>query len=179
MIGRGSRRLPNKKSFTIIDLGNNTERFGEWHAPLDWQLIFDKPEVLEQYTHTSQESHSIPLDIRAKFPNTTHLAFDVQEAWQRAMDAGQKPGIVIRDCIRQHAMMCIENSETVSEAIQLTEELQQEIDWRVKQYGKCLGKVTKNYTEWLKEDYKNRLVTLVQRLKQKAIERPKGRRRAA
>ncbi len=33
MIGRGSRRLTKKKSFSIIDLGNNTDRFGEWHTP--------------------------------------------------------------------------------------------------------------------------------------------------
>ena len=169
MIGRGSRRLPNKKTFTIIDLGNNTERFGEWQAPLDWQLIFNNPETLEQYMHTPQEGHAIPSDVRTKFPNTTHLAFDVQGEYQRAIEAGQKPGIVIRDSIRQHAMMCIENSETVSEAVQLTEELKPEIDWRVKQYGKCLGKVTKNYLEWLKEDYKSKLTKLVQRLKQKAV----------
>jgi superfamily II DNA or RNA helicase len=172
MIGRGSRKLPNKKTFTIIDLGNNTERFGEWQAPLDWQLIFDKPEVLEQYTQSTSEAHPIPVDLRAKFPNTTHLAFDVQDAYHRTVDEGQKPAVVIRDSIRQHAIMCLENSETVSEAVQLAAELKPEIEWRVKQYGKCLGKVTKNYTEWLKEDYQSRLITLVQRLKQRAIDRP-------
>jgi type I site-specific restriction endonuclease len=28
MIGRGSRKLPNKDMFTVIDLGNNAARFG-------------------------------------------------------------------------------------------------------------------------------------------------------
>jgi superfamily II DNA or RNA helicase len=28
MIGRGSRKLPNKDQFTVIDLGNNAARFG-------------------------------------------------------------------------------------------------------------------------------------------------------
>jgi superfamily II DNA or RNA helicase len=30
MIGRGSRKLPNKDMFTVIDLGNNAARFGLW-----------------------------------------------------------------------------------------------------------------------------------------------------
>jgi type I site-specific restriction endonuclease len=33
MIGRGSRKLPNKDMFTVIDLGNNTARFGLWSEP--------------------------------------------------------------------------------------------------------------------------------------------------
>ncbi|HEY0092069.1 MAG TPA: DEAD/DEAH box helicase, partial [Flavobacterium sp.] len=37
MIGRGSRKLPNKNEFTIIDLGNNAARFGLWSQPVDWQ----------------------------------------------------------------------------------------------------------------------------------------------
>jgi superfamily II DNA or RNA helicase len=40
MIGRGSRILNNKSTFTVIDLGNNNYRFGPWGADLDWQTIF-------------------------------------------------------------------------------------------------------------------------------------------
>src|SRR5690606_3769565 len=40
MIGRGSRILPNKNEFTVVDLGNNVARFGMWDAPIDWQEIF-------------------------------------------------------------------------------------------------------------------------------------------
>ncbi|HAI19655.1 MAG TPA: DEAD/DEAH box helicase, partial [Xanthomarina gelatinilytica] len=39
MIGRGSRILKNKNTFTVIDLGNNLHRFGPWGADLDWQRI--------------------------------------------------------------------------------------------------------------------------------------------
>lgn len=169
MIGRGSRRLPKKKTFTIIDLGNNTDRFGDWQAPLDWQLIFDRPEAfLENLRSPSaHEAHQIPSDLRAKFPNSLQLTFDIQEAHQRAIENNQKAKVVIRDAIRQHASMCIENSSTIAEALLLAEELNKEIEWRVKQYGKCLGKVTKNYTDWLTEDYKARLKTLVQKLMQR------------
>ncbi|WPV67998.1 DEAD/DEAH box helicase [Chitinophaga sp. LS1] len=169
MIGRGSRRLPKKKNFNIIDLGNNIDRFGEWQAPMDWQLIFERPEAYMESMHylSTNEARVISSDLRAKFPNTLQLSFDIQEAHQRVVDAGQKPLTVIRDAIRQHAMMCIENSDTIPQALELAEVLDQEIQWRVKQYGKCLGRVTKNYTDWLVADYKERLKTLIQKVMQK------------
>ncbi|TWR24715.1 DEAD/DEAH box helicase [Mucilaginibacter pallidiroseus] len=169
MIGRGSRRLPNKKTFTIIDLGNNTDRFGEWHKPMDWQLIFERPEAFAESLHaqSTAEQHAIPADLKAKFPNTLSMSFDIQGAYQQAIDSNQKGKIVLRDAIRQHAVMCMENSESISEALQLVDELQKEIEWRVKQYGKCLGKVTKNYTDWLKEDYNSKLKTIITKVMQR------------
>ncbi|MBW8688339.1 DEAD/DEAH box helicase [Chitinophaga rhizophila] len=171
MIGRGARSLPKKKTFTIIDLGNNIERFGEWKAPVDWQLIFDRPDAFIEHLHSQSatEAHTIPADIRSNFPNTLQLSFDIQGAHQQAVDAGKKPANVINDAIRQHAIMCIENSESIAQALELTELLDQEIQWRVKQYGKCLGKVTRNYTDWLVSDYKSRLKTLIQKIMQRNL----------
>ena len=166
MIGRGSRRLPQKKTFTIIDLGNNTDRFGEWNAEIDWKLVFENPEVYYASLHTqnSYQSHQIPSDIRSHFPNSLEISFDVQSAYQRATDNGLKPKVVIRDSIRQHALMCADNSTSIIEALELVNELSKEIDWRIKQYAKCLGRVTKNYTEWLREDYESKLRQLIQKI---------------
>lgn len=181
MIGRGSRSLPRKKTFTIIDLGNNIDRFGEWQAPVDWQLIFDNPDLFVEQVHNQSgpEAHVISSDLRSNFPNTLQLSFDIQEAHQRAVDNGQKSMIVIRDAIRQHAMMCIENSGSIAQALELADLLDQEIQWRVKQYGKCLGKVTRNYTDWLVSDYKSRLRILIQKIMQRNLVRMKGKRKAA
>lgn len=181
MIGRGARSLPKKKTFTIIDLGNNIDRFGEWREPLDWQLIFDRPELFYETmrSHAAQEAHTVSSDLRSKFPNTLQLSFDIQEAYQRAVSEGQRSIIVIRDAIRQHAKMCMENSGSIAEALQLADVLDEEISWRVKQYGKCLGKVTRNYTDWLKEDYKSRLKLLIQKLMQKSLLSSKRNARAA
>ncbi|EDM37794.1 hypothetical protein PBAL39_15254 [Pedobacter sp. BAL39] len=166
MIGRGSRSLPQKKTFTVIDLGNNIDRFGEWHAPIDWQHVFAYPEIYHEslHTKTSYEAHQLPADMRAKFPNSMEIAFDIQGAHQDAIAKGLKPKLVIRDSIRQHALMCADNSNEIPEALALTAELDREIDWRVKQYAKCLGNVTKNYTEWLRDDYKNKLKILIEKI---------------
>ena len=171
MIGRGSRRLPQKKTFSIIDLGNNTDRFGEWNAPVDWKYIFESPEEYQQQmnTHTEYENHAIPSEVRSSFPNSLGISFDVQTAYQEAMENGLKPKIVIRDSIRQHALMCADNAGTISEALHLTGELEKEIDWRVKQYAKCLGTVTKNYIEWLQGDYRAKLKILVQKIIQRRM----------
>ena len=48
MIGRGSRVLPNKKEFTVIDMGNNAARFGLWNTPIDWYAIFKSPDFYLQ-----------------------------------------------------------------------------------------------------------------------------------
>src|SRR5690606_27557266 len=166
MIGRGARRLPRKKTFTIIDLGNNTDRFGEWSAPLDWKAVFENPEAYNESIkgQSSYETHNIPSEMRSKFPNGSEISFDVQKAHQIAIENQQKPKIVIRDSIRQHAFMCVDNSDTITEALGLVNELSAEIDWRIKQYGKCLGKVTKNYIECLREDYETKMRTLIQKI---------------
>lgn len=177
MIGRGARRLPNKRIFTIIDLGNNTERFGDWQAPIDWQQVFDQPEAYYEalHTRTGFEAHQLSPDLRAHFPNTLQLSFDVQQAHQEAIARQLKSRIVIRDAIRQHALMCADNSSDVPGALALTELLDKEIAWRIKQYAKCLGKVTKNYTDWLQEDYKARLRTLVTKImNRRALHRMAG-----
>jgi len=166
MIGRGSRRLPNKKTFTIIDLGNNSERFGDWNAKVDWPFIFHKPEEFIESinSHAVHDTHSMPSELRSKFPNSLEIAFDVQAVYHKVVQENEKPMTVIRDSIRQHALMCVDNAADTMDALALSDELNKEIDWRVKQYTKCLGNVTKNYREWLQEDYRSRLKTMIRKL---------------
>lgn len=166
MIGRGARRTPQKKTFTIIDLGNNIDRFGEWDAPINWKEIFEHPEAYYNSINSAStiQMHHLPSDMRAKFPNSLEISFDIQTAYEVAIKSQLKPKLVIRDSIRQHALMCLENSATITEATALIDELDKEIAWRVKQYSRCLGNVTKNYTEWLREDYKTKLRAMIGKL---------------
>lgn len=166
MVGRGSRRLPSKKTFTVIDLGNNSARFGKWNEPVDWNEAFSNPEAFCQKLSQSYDAqaHAMPSSMRAQFPNSLEIAFDITDEHKKAADAGLKPQSVIRDSIRQHARMCVENASTASEAIQLSNSLDKEIAWRVREYASCLGKTTKNYRDWLESDYKLRLRTLIQKI---------------
>jgi len=169
MIGRGSRRLPSKRTFTIIDLGNNIQRFGGWEQPLDWNYIFKNPEAFAEQLNYSRassdyQSHVITAEMRAHFPNTLELAFDIESHYDDVVANGLKPKRVIQQSLRQQAVMCIENAATLSEALKLADVLQPEIQWRVNQYTHCINKSTKNYKEWLAEDYMKRLRRFVQKI---------------
>ncbi|MEO6177039.1 MAG: DEAD/DEAH box helicase [Flavobacterium circumlabens] len=170
MVGRGSRRLPSKKTFTITDLGNNIQRFGLWEEPVDWKYVFERPEEFAKQLHyqsnggSAVQAHALSAELRAKFPNTLEMTFDVEDHYQEALDTDKKPKTVIQQSIRQQAKMCMDNAETLTQAIALAEALQPEIDWRVKQYVKCMDNASKNYKSWLMEDYQNRLKGLIIKL---------------
>ncbi|MXN90378.1 DEAD/DEAH box helicase [Flavobacterium sp. Sd200] len=169
MIGRGSRKLPEKDYFTVIDLGNNAQRFGLWSDPIDWQYIFKNPDQFLDNIRTDAEieSHHVyvmPDDLRERFAKSTTITFDVEEEFRIAADQKEKPKAVIDKSIEQHAVMCIVNSESINEARKLAKELEPDIEYRVKQYSKLLSKTTKNYREWLIDDYKNRLNISIGRL---------------
>ncbi|WP_316831651.1 DEAD/DEAH box helicase [Pedobacter aquatilis] len=166
MIGRGSRISRGKKTFTIIDLGNNIDRFGDWDSKVDWNHLFAHPEIYYENLQSSiQQIHFIPAEMRNDFSNTREISFDVVTAYQLAIDTHQKPRTVIRDSIRQHALMCINNCDgELSRALALRKTLDKEIDYRIKQYGKCLLSVTTDYLKWLGEDYRIKVDKLIQKL---------------
>ncbi len=167
MIGRASRKTRSKKLFTIIDLGNNVERFGNWSDPVDWLDVFDNP---EKYAYANLDSESsgssyhLPAEIRAMFPKTTNFAFDIEQAYKEAIETDKKPKAAIQNSIRQHAMICLANADTISEACKLAGHLEPEIIHRVKIYTKLLDKTTKSYRDWLIDDYKQRLNTLIAKI---------------
>ncbi|KQO28672.1 DEAD/DEAH box helicase [Flavobacterium sp. Leaf82] len=167
MIGRGARRLPSKKTFGIIDLGNNIQRFGHWEEPVDWQNVFQHPDLFARQLHyqgggkSAVQSHGFSAELRAQFPNTLEMTFDIEEHYQEALHTDKKPKTVIQQSVRQQAKMCLDNAATLSEALSLAQALQPEIEWRVKQYVKCLENASTNYKQWLIEDYQQRLKGLI------------------
>ena len=123
MIGRGSRILPNKEEFTVIDMGNNVARFGMWDAPIDWQEIFHFPDFFLENIKNDEEIerefvYEMPAELKAKFGKSKEIEFDARI---------------------------------------LAKQLKEEISYRVRQYSYCIMNNTKNYKEWLEEDYERRL----------------------
>ncbi|MBM6499085.1 DEAD/DEAH box helicase [Flavobacterium macrobrachii] len=162
MIGRGSRKLPNKSEFSIIDLGNNALRFGLWNEPVDWQHIFKNPEYYLENLRDDAEieknfNYQMPEAVREIFKNSTNISFDVEEEFKIITKQNLRSKVVMDKSIDQHASMCVDNSDELYEARMLSKLLFDDIESRVKQFINCLGKTSKNYREWLIEDYKQKL----------------------
>ncbi len=166
MIGRGSRKLENKDEFTVIDLGNNAARFGLWNVPVNWQHIFKSPEFylenlrddIEIETHFK---YMMPPELRAKFGKTPNVSFDVEEEHKKAISQNLRSKVVLDKSIDQHAAMCVENTDGLKEAKNLSKELNDDIEYRVRKFSNCLSHCSKNYREWLVDDYKHKLLLAI------------------
>jgi superfamily II DNA or RNA helicase len=166
MIGRGSRKLENKDEFTVIDLGNNAARFGLWSDPVNWQHIFKSPEYYLENLRDDAEielyfKYEMPPELRAKFIKTQVVTFDVDEEHKMVIRQNLRSKVVLEKSLEQHAAMCVDNSEELQDAKRLAKELDEDIECRVKRFSKCLSQCSKNYREWLVEDYKMKLTVLI------------------
>ncbi|MGB7842901.1 MAG: DEAD/DEAH box helicase [Salinimicrobium sp.] len=162
MIGRGSRILPGKKEFTVIDLGNNAARFGLWSAPVDWKQIFRSPDYFLENLVSDEEIeqnfiYEMPADLRKKFAESDNVSFDVEAEYDDIIQKGLKSKTVLERSLDQHTRMCVENSEDVFDARLLAKELKEDIAYRIRRYSYCISNSTKNYRDWLKEDYMRKL----------------------
>ena len=162
MIGRGSRVLPNKKEFSVIDIGNNLSRFGLWEAEVNWMNIFRSPELYLEGILTDEEielayKYIMPEELRKRFSNSISIDFDIKKAHQEALDQHHRPRVVIEKSTAQHLKMCIENSSNLNEALALAELLKEEIDYRVRVYARCLSKTSESYVKWMQDEYKRNL----------------------
>ncbi|GAA4270285.1 DEAD/DEAH box helicase [Hyunsoonleella aestuarii] len=162
MIGRGSRILKDKKTFSVIDLGNNFHRFGPWGDNLDWQRIFKSPNyyldsLLSDEELESNFRYEMPDELREEFSNSQEVYFDIQKTYVESIRSGESTKVVLERSIEQHAKICIENSEDVYDALALAKKLGDDIDFRINRYTKCISKSTFNFVEWLKGEYRKKL----------------------
>ncbi|MCW9037595.1 MULTISPECIES: DEAD/DEAH box helicase family protein [Altibacter] len=162
MIGRGSRILNNKSTFTVIDLGNNCYRFGPWGANLDWQAIFRSPDyymdrLLDDFELESNFRYEMPEAVREQFSKSKEVYFDIKETYTDAITKGESSKVVLERSIEHHAYICTENSEDVYDALNLAKLLGDDIDHRIEKYAQCISKSTHNFISWLKDDYRLKL----------------------
>ncbi len=166
MIGRGSRVLGNKKSFNLIDLGNNIARFGPWTADVDWRQIFRAPNYFLENIANDEDLernfvYQMPEDIRKQFAKSKEVSFDIKAEYDRVLKLGLKSKTALDNSLEQHVKICVENSEDVFDAWTLMKLLDDDIKHRVKQYSFCIIKNTRNYVKWLEDDYKRQLRTKI------------------
>jgi hypothetical protein len=172
MIGRGSRILPDKKEFTIIDLGNNLTRFGLWDDYIDWETIFREPDLFLTSLRSDEEiernyKYVMPETLREKFSKSATIDFDIREEHKKALNLRERPKLVIERSLDQHKKICMENSADIDEALVLAELLKEEADYRVRVYCRCLSKSSESYVKWLQDEYKRKLkVSLIHNYQQ-------------
>lgn len=162
MIGRGSRILPNKNTFRVLDLGNNAARFGLWEAPIDWKEIFQFPDFYLENLIGDEEiernfSYVMPPDLRKLFANTEKVYFDIKKEYKKVVAEGKKAKVALDNAVEQHAKMVVDNSEDVFDARILARKLKEDIAYRVRQYSYSIMNNTQNYRDWLQEDYERKL----------------------
>jgi type I site-specific restriction endonuclease len=162
MIGRGSRVLKSKKTFEVIDLGNNVARFGLWENEVNWQKIFRNPDYFLTNLISDDEiernfKYTMPEEIRVHFAKSEVVDFDIYKEHKRIEASGQRTRVVIENSINQHVDIVMENSNDFGHALQLIRMLDADIDDRVRRYAYCISKSTRNYRDWLIDDYKKKL----------------------
>jgi hypothetical protein len=106
----------------------------------------------------------MPDELRKKFAKTEDIFLDVNEEFKFTVKNNLKAKSIIEKSLEQHAKMCVENSDDLSEAKKLSKELNDDIEYRIRTYCICLGNVTKNYRSWLIEDYVLKLTLLIGKL---------------
>ena len=154
--------MGNKSGFNILDLGNNLSRFGLWTSDVDWHLIFKNPNYYLESLMSDEEierrfRYVMPDNIKEMFSKSDDFDFDVKDEYEKVTKSGQKSKMVLENSLIQHAKICAENSEDVFDAHILSRELNDDIEFRIKQYSYCILKSSKNYVKWLEEDYKRQL----------------------
>jgi superfamily II DNA or RNA helicase len=169
MIGRGSRYLPHKEEFNVIDMGNNIARFGMWDAKVDWQEIFHFPDFFLENIKNDEEIerefvYEMSQELRDEFSKSANIEFDIKEEYKKSFANGEKSKLVLEKSIEQHAQICVENADDVFDARILAKKLKEEIQYRVRQYSYCIMNNTKNYKEWLEEDYERKLRSKISKM---------------
>ena len=180
MIGRGSRIFGENNTFTVIDLGNNFHRFGQWGSNLDWQRIFRSPDyylsgLLSDEEIESNFKYEMPDDLRKEFANSEEVYFDIKRTYLESIRNGESSKVVLKRSIHQHTTICVENSEDIFDALTLSKKLGDDIDYRIHKYTRCISKSTHNFVDWLKEDYRKKLRSYIRENFDELFEKIHGR----
>ena len=163
MIGRGSRSLPKKNHFIIIDLGNNARRLGLWQDYIDWRDVFVNPYRFLEHLYDREQKmeqgllYELPDSVKARFPNTNEFEFKMDDVYYELYKRGKKTLEALDISINNHYERIKENSTNYLDSVELINILQDEIQYRLNVYISCLSKASKNYFNYLLESYNEKL----------------------
>ncbi|MEN9972072.1 MAG: hypothetical protein RIS20_419 [Bacteroidota bacterium] len=163
MIGRGSRKLPNKSEFQIIDLGNNVRRFGYWQDYINWQDAFKFPDrflesrISELEDMEFEVEFEFPKGFDKYMPSAILEEFNIKDCYYECLDRGEKGKVAIDLSIDNHFKAIESAAKDLDHALDLMQVIQDHIEHRLKHYTKCISKSTDNYFKYLLETYNRQL----------------------
>lgn len=163
MIGRGSRKLPNKDLFKLIDLGNNVRRFGYWQDYLNWQDAFRFPDrflesrISELEDMEFEVEFEFPKHLKDKIDTKKLESFNIKEDYYDCLDSNIKGKVAVDNSLDNHFEVIREASSDFYDALDIIEGLQEHVEHRLKQYTKCISKSTSNYFKYMMETYNRQL----------------------
>jgi superfamily II DNA or RNA helicase len=163
MIGRGSRKLPKKDIFRLIDLGNNVRRFGLWQDYINWKDAFQFPDRFLEARLSEQEdimfeaAYKIPKHVRERIDTEVLDQFKMKEVYEDYIDRGEKGKLAVEDSLENHYQAIFNKAADFYDGLETQEALQEHIEHRLKQYTKCIAKSTRNYFKYLMETYNRQL----------------------
>jgi hypothetical protein len=74
---------------------------------------------------------------------------------------GLKTSVILDRSLEQHLKMILENSDEFPKALELLRCIDDDISDRIRQYSYCITNSTRNYREWVLQDYKKKLRTRI------------------
>jgi superfamily II DNA or RNA helicase len=159
MIGRGSRRLPNKSIFRLIDLGNNVRRFGIWQDYINWHDAFKFPDRFLESKLSEVEDmefeveYEFPKGLKERIDTDLLDEFNMKEVYNDCIDNGYKGKKAVDMSMDNHFAAIKKATPSFSEGLEFQTALQEHIEYRLKLYTKSISKSTNNYFKFLIETY--------------------------
>jgi len=163
MIGRGSRKLPKKDRFKVIDLGNNVRRFGIWQDYLNWQDAFRFPDRFLEARLS--EAEDLEFEVEFEFPRGSEElmdlkrleSFNIKDVYYDCVDNGLKGKEAVEKSLDNHFEVIRDAAEDYFHGLELMAVLKDHIEHRLKHYTKCITKSTPNYLKYINETYTRQL----------------------
>ncbi len=163
MIGRGSRRLPNKSNFKLIDLGNNVRRFGLWQDYINWQDAFRFPDRFLESRLSEEDDLEFEVEfefnraLKERLDTDFMEEFSMRDVYYECLDNAEKGKKAVDLSLENHFQAIHKAATDYFDGLDLLNALQDHIEHRLKIYTKCISKSTTNYFKYLVETYNRQL----------------------
>ena len=106
-----------------------------------------------QHEHLEIEIYYMQGKINEKKLNE----FSMKETYYDLLDKGEKGKVAVDLSVDNHAEVIKEQCHDIYDAIDMINFIQDHIEYRLKQYTKCIAKSTPNYFKYLMETYNRQL----------------------